>query len=144
MTKSNKSLNWVTLTWTYASFLVASKTINFPRQADVLQQLQVDLVTMETCGKDWGLKDMEVTDDILCARADDHGDPFTRESVCGGDSGGPLVYSTNGIHYVQHGVVSSGSNDCGDQKPTIYATINQNVVQWITNTVGKDNMPRNP
>lgn len=98
------------------------KTSNKRVLSETLQQVQVDIVSRQSCGQSWGV---EVLPSQVCARGEWEG-----AAVCEGDSGGPLVSKKSGV-WEQGAVVSSGSIICGDPKPSFFTIINQDILNWI-------------
>ena len=49
---------------------------------------------------------------------------------CKGDSGGPLLIMTGSERYVQSGITSFGSRDCGDGTPGVYTKVSA-FIKWI-------------
>lgn len=91
----------------------------------VLRRVTVPLVNLAKCKRDYNLKNITITDDMLCA-----GYTGGKMDTCKGDSGGPL-YSNNTLY----GVVSSSS--CGGPgDPGIYARV-EYVLDWIKDNINK-------
>ncbi|XP_034111215.2 serine protease grass-like [Drosophila albomicans] len=59
---------------------------------------------------------------------------------CSGDSGGPLAYVThlynNSQRFVQFGITSYGSPNCGDGHPGVYTNVG-NYIRWIAKKIAK-------
>ena len=91
-------------------------------------------MSREECGGVWGV---DIHPSQVCAAGAELGG-----GVCQGDSGGPLVTKTGGVWEVG-AVVSSGSSVCGDNRPTFFTLINNQVYNWIVKNM-EDDLPKRP
>ncbi|CAG9583148.1 unnamed protein product [Danaus chrysippus] len=92
------------------------------------QQLEVPLVSLEMCGKVFG-ESVPIHEGQLCAGGEEGKD------ACSGFGGAPLILNRDG-QFVQIGIVSFGSENCGSEGiPSVYTNI-AHYYRWIV-----DNMP---
>lgn len=112
--------------------------------SDVLRQVEVPLVDLETCRLSYGVFDGEVTENMLCAGLKAGG-----KDSCQGDSGGPLMtFDSSSATWKQVGIVSWGQG-CADPnfygiytKLSRYANwIAQQIPQLATPTPTSTNTP---
>ncbi|MBX3011759.1 MAG: serine protease [Caldilineaceae bacterium] len=81
--------------------------------SDVLRQVEVPLVSTDTCRQSYGIFDSTVTDNMICAGLRAGG-----KDSCQGDSGGPLMTFDNATSsWKQVGIVSWGE---GCAEPNFY------------------------
>lgn len=92
---------------------------NAQQMAKVLQAVQLQIVDELKCGVQYAAKNYVITEEMLCAGADD-GDKDT----CQGDSGGPLVVDGKLL-----GIVSWGIG-CAQHFPGVYASVPYHA-EWI-------------
>ncbi|XP_028982302.1 transmembrane protease serine 9 [Diachasma alloeum] len=95
-------------------------TENGPRSQDLLQ-VKLALVSNEECAKAYK-KNIVIWYKQLCAGGTDHKDS------CLGDSGGPLqapsIYNKTNVRFVQYGIVSFGTKNCGiEGYPGVYTRL---------------------
>ncbi|XP_031780170.1 venom protease isoform X2 [Nasonia vitripennis] len=86
-------------------------------ESDVLQEVQVPVVSNEQCKKDYAAKRVVIDERVLCA-----GWPNGGKDACQGDSGGPLMWPKQTTYYLI-GVVSTGSKCATAQFPGIYSRV---------------------
>ncbi|XP_055910512.1 transmembrane protease serine 9-like [Eupeodes corollae] len=94
--------------------------------ATILQKAVIPIRENDYC--DNALKVIKLTENQLCAGGGDK-----KIDTCLGDSGGPIFYTVpfrKGIRYVQYGVVSGGSFECGLEFPSIFSRV-KNFLPWI-------------
>ncbi|CAH2090287.1 unnamed protein product [Euphydryas editha] len=92
------------------------------------QQLDVPLVSLETCERIFG-ESVPIHEGQLCAGGEEGKD------ACSGFGGAPLILNRDG-QYVQVGIVSFGSENCGSEGvPSVYTNI-AHYYNWIV-----DNLP---
>ncbi|XP_036334672.1 trypsin-1-like [Rhagoletis pomonella] len=93
--------------------------------ADRLQEVQVPVMSQETCRKSKYGAD-RITDNMLCAGYTEGG-----KDSCQGDSGGPLHVSHNGTKtYQLAGIVSWGEGCARPNAPGVYTRVTQ-YLDWI-------------
>ena len=84
--------------------------------SEVLKEVDLPIVSAETCEAQLGSPRVSIHDSMLCAGGElDH-------AACSGDSGGPLVLNKDSRHPVLIGAVSWGKR-CGAGAPEAYARI---------------------
>ncbi|XP_047508563.1 CLIP domain-containing serine protease 14D-like [Pieris napi] len=94
------------------------------------QQLEVPIVPLETCERVFG-ESVPIHEGQLCAGGEQGKD------ACSGFGGAPLVMKRDGM-FVQVGIVSFGSENCGSEGvPSVYTNIGH-YHRWIV-----DNSPTN-
>jgi len=91
---------------------------------NILQEVQVPLVSAESCKSSYAKVDMEITDNMLCAGLSEGG-----KDSCQGDSGGPLVYQRDS-DWFQTGVVSFGEGCAQADYPGVYTKVS-NYSEWV-------------
>uniref|UniRef100_W8C9P6 Trypsin-1 n=1 Tax=Ceratitis capitata TaxID=7213 RepID=W8C9P6_CERCA len=98
--------------------------------ADRLQEVQVPVMSQETCRKSkYGAN--RITDNMLCAGYAEGG-----KDSCQGDSGGPLHVSNNDTKtYHLAGVVSWGEGCARPNAPGVYTRVSQ-YLDWIEQRTG--------
>ncbi|XP_030384446.1 serine protease grass-like [Scaptodrosophila lebanonensis] len=99
-------------------------------RSDVANEASIDYYNRSVCSNAFA---REIKQTQLCV-----GHP-TKDS-CNGDSGGPLsavTYFMNDIRFVQYGIVSFGSNECGTGKPGVYTNVAK-YMAWITFKLEKE------
>ncbi|XP_011210074.3 trypsin-1-like [Bactrocera dorsalis] len=98
--------------------------------ADRLQEVQVPVMSQETCRKSKYGSD-RITDNMLCA-----GYPEGGKDSCQGDSGGPLHIPNNATKaYQLAGVVSWGEGCARPNAPGVYTRVTQ-YLDWIETRTG--------
>ena len=94
---------------------------NLPVPYDIypteLQQVEVPIVSNETCQTTMGTFDENITENMLCA-----GSQERRKDACFGDSGGPLLIQ-DGEQWTQVGVVSFGIDCAMPNQYGVYARV---------------------
>ena len=96
-------------------------------QANVLQQGELPVVSLEECAKKYTRYDSKAH---LCAgKGQESG-----SGGCQGDSGGPLVCEKDGTWYL-HGAVSFGKRGCPTTVYTVFTRITT-YIPWINNKIG--------
>ncbi|XP_063985535.1 CLIP domain-containing serine protease B4-like [Diachasmimorpha longicaudata] len=108
-------------------------TENGPRSQDLLQ-VKLTLVSNEECAKAYK-KNTVISYKQLCAGGTDHKDS------CLGDSGGPLqalsIYNKMNVRFVQYGIVSFGTKNCGiEGYPGVYTRLVY-YIDWILDRLRK-------
>lgn len=89
------------------------------RQSDVLEEVELPILTTRECQKFFG---KSVTNNMICTLK-------TGRDSCSGDSGGPLSWSReNRYHLV--GLVSWGVGCAGEDSPGVYTKVT-NYLPWI-------------
>ncbi|CAK1543047.1 unnamed protein product [Leptosia nina] len=97
-------------------------------QASRQQQLEVPLLTLETCERIFG-ESVPIHEGQLCAGGEEGKD------ACSGFGGAPLILRRDGM-FVQVGIVSFGSENCGSEGvPSVYTSVGH-YQKWIV-----DNSP---
>ncbi|KAH8384703.1 hypothetical protein KR093_005654, partial [Drosophila rubida] len=86
----------------------------------LLRAVQVEIMDINTCGAQYSTKDYTITDEMLCAGANEGG-----KDACQGDSGGPL--SVDGILV---GIVSWGVGCAREGFPGVYTSVLHHTA-WI-------------
>lgn len=100
-----------------------------PEEAQVLQQVELELVERKECEDIWQRTLVDPNSQI-CVRATAGG----RRNVFRGDSGCPVVHEVGSV-FVQVAIVSSGSSLAGDDRPSFSCPLNKEFVDWIKQTV---------
>lgn len=86
----------------------------------LLRAVQVEIMDTSTCGAQYLTKDYSITEEMICAGADEGG-----KDACQGDSGGPLT-----VDGVLVGIVSWGVGCAREGFPGVYTSVKHHVV-WI-------------
>ncbi|XP_038212672.1 CLIP domain-containing serine protease 14D-like [Zerene cesonia] len=87
------------------------------------QQLEVPLVALETCERIFG-ESVPIHEGQVCAGGE------AGRDACSGFGGAPLILKRDG-HFVQIGIVSFGSENCGSEGvPSVYTNI-AHYYRWI-------------
>ena len=102
-------------------------------QRPVLREVDVPLITWETCSKQYGFvkeKGMNssfvIANTMLCA-----GYPEGQKDSCQGDSGGPLMlHNPDRDTYTQVGIVSWGNGCAQPGQPGVYTKLSK-YVNWV-------------
>uniref|UniRef100_G1P212 MBL associated serine protease 2 n=1 Tax=Myotis lucifugus TaxID=59463 RepID=G1P212_MYOLU len=98
--------------------------------AQSLKFVDIPIVDHQTCAAAYEKKlylGAKVTDNMLCAGVESGG-----KDSCGGDSGGALVFLDNETHrWFVGGIVSWGSNNCGEAQVYGVYTKVINYIPWI-------------
>lgn len=94
--------------------------------SDVLQKVNLPLVSNETCNESYG---GDITENMLCA-----GYPEGGKDSCQGDSGGPLFLTDDDQKPVLVGVVSWGRGCAQAKYYGVYARVSS-AVEWINSTM---------
>ncbi|KAG5263203.1 hypothetical protein AALO_G00283730 [Alosa alosa] len=89
-----------------------------------LQEVEVPVVGNRKCFCKYSVRNMGITDNMICAGRDEGG-----KDSCQGDSGGPMVSKQNN-RWVQSGVVSFGIGCALAEFPGVYARVSQ-YESWI-------------
>lgn len=97
---------------------------------DVLRQVTLPLVSIETCWDSYGIFNGELTNNMLCGGLLQGG-----KDSCQGDSGGPMMtFDETTQRWKQIGIVSWGI-DCGAPKYYgVYTNVSR-YAQWITSKI---------
>ena len=108
---------------------------NFAVRADVLQRLHVNNVDMKQCKDSFKDETSPIYPTLqICAGG------VEGKDSCNGDSGAGLIdavrISPNKTRYNLAGIVSWGSEMCGDGKPGVYTRVAA-FLDWILNSVGR-------
>jgi len=91
---------------------------------NLLHEVQVPLVSPESCKSSYANVDISISDNMVCA-----GLPEGGKDSCQGDSGGPLVYQKDS-DWFQTGVVSFGEGCAEADYPGVYTKVS-NYSEWI-------------
>ncbi|HRW08823.1 MAG TPA: trypsin-like serine protease [Caldilineaceae bacterium] len=111
-----RSLNATVVGW--------GATDDYLASSDVLRQVTLPLVSLETCRAAYYYD--EIADEMLCA-----GYRKGAKSACYGDSGGPLLIPTEGSGWTQIGIVSWGRGGCsGFNNYNVYTRV-ASYLGWI-------------
>ncbi|KAH8418667.1 hypothetical protein KR222_009238, partial [Zaprionus bogoriensis] len=86
----------------------------------LLRAVQVEIMDLNTCGAQYMTKDYTITDEMICAGADEGG-----KDACQGDSGGPLT-----VDGVLVGIVSWGVGCAREGFPGVYTSVKHHTA-WI-------------
>jgi len=104
--------------------------------SSVLLEVDVKVLSVDECKNDYGYKETQITEEMLCAAVKKGG-----KDSCQGDSGGPLITSsggdgvTAGQNYHQIGVVSWGRGCALAKYPGVYARVTKGLT-WIEDVTG--------
>ncbi|CAI9624484.1 unnamed protein product [Staurois parvus] len=103
--------------------------IKHPKLSDVLREVNLTIVTNNTCSKAYSkaTKKVIITSSMICAG------PLKKrkDDTCQGDSGGPLICNNKFT-----GIVSFG-NKCGNPKfPGVYTRLTNKYLNWIREVTG--------
>ncbi|CAG9860338.1 unnamed protein product [Phyllotreta striolata] len=97
---------------------------------NIVQKVSVRMVDLETCKRHYSYQ-VKITEKQLCAGGN-------KENVCSGDSGGPIQYESTidgTTKYIQQGVISFGTNQCGfGNKPSVHSNVAY-YMNWILDTL---------
>ncbi|XP_036333651.1 trypsin delta [Rhagoletis pomonella] len=92
---------------------------NAQKMSEVLQAVELQIVDSLECGVQYATKQYVITEEMLCAAAEEGG-----KDTCQGDSGGPLV-----VDGALVGIVSWGIG-CAQHYPGVYASVPYHF-EWI-------------
>lgn len=99
-------------------------------QSPVLLRVDLPIVSNSDCQDVY--KPRTIGENQLCAGG------LNNKDSCTGDSGGPLLYqgrgATGGIRYIQRGVVSYGTIQCGIGRPGVYTRVSH-YMDWILDNI---------
>lgn len=102
--------------------------------SDILQKAVLPRIDNEQCMQVLKQNQLRIalTDKQMCAGGE------KRVDSCRGDSGGPLAWVdklNDAPRFIQFGIVSLGSNTCGEKSvPSIYTRVGQ-YMDWILNNL---------
>jgi len=90
---------------------------------DQLMKVDLPIISDRSCQRGWRWSNAFNKDAMICCKGAVNKDP------CPGDSGGPMVAEERG-HYDLVGVVSFGSQTCGDNLVSVFTRV-QHFLPWI-------------
>jgi len=93
-------------------------------QADKLQKVELDVLSMHACRKEFGYHKTQITSRMLCTYGE-------RQDACQGDSGGPLIWENKAEkRYELVGVVSWGIGCAQKEHPGVFVKLAY-YIKWI-------------
>ncbi|NOQ46846.1 MAG: trypsin-like serine protease, partial [Desulfobulbaceae bacterium] len=98
--------------------------------SDSLQQVAVPIFSNDTCGALYGMSDISITGNMMCAGL--HG-----KDSCQGDSGGGVFIQDSQDQDVLVGIVSFGVGCARPNFPGVYTRVS-NYAAWIVSVTGMD------
>jgi len=102
-------------------------------EAQLLQQVVIAVIDEQTCKDDWESEGGEIDDTMVCAG----NQTFGGAGSCFGDSGGALM-ARRDDKWILDGIVSWGSNPCGQPKhPIIYGYV-PTLIDWVNEVIKSD------
>ncbi|XP_064480505.1 plasma kallikrein-like isoform X2 [Ornithodoros turicata] len=113
-------------------------TENGGTTADILQKVDLPILTNDECALAFAEHQLNITDDMICAGYKEGG-----KGTCNGDSGGPIVCEREDGSWVQVGIASwvGGRTDqCAlPNEPSVFARVNY-VLDWIHSTIRENSL----
>jgi len=94
---------------------------------DILQQAEVNTISIADCANNFGYDDCKITSNMLCAQG--RTDDGNIIDACAGDSGGPLVCEAGGV-WTLYGITSWGQGCAGPDHPGVWSRVHQ-AMDWI-------------